>query len=279
MSQNQTYLQNDVRYRNARGSLLAIILFSVVNIFSLIFTETYFLFSAYLPQQLIYVGLSLQEEMASSILLVVCSVIAVIIVVPYLLCWIFSNKHIGWMIAALCLFSIDSLLFLVDFVAYIQLGAFDMILDLIIRAWALSSLAFGVKHGLDAKKRAANEPLEGEAVAAFAENGEAIEYSGLQRAITLSRKKAFTACLNPMAVYVNGKEICRLKNGEEQTLYVPEETFVLKAELVAAVGATAQLGATQGSMTVNGGNTPLAYTLYIKSGFSSATIEFTQTNA
>ena len=83
----------------------------------------------------------------------------------------------------------------------------------------------------------------------------------------------------PMAVYVNGKEVCRLKNGEEQTIYAPEETFVLKAELVAAGTANAQFGATQGSLTVDTGNAPLAYTLSIKSGFSSATIEFTQTNA
>jgi hypothetical protein len=175
------------------------------------------------------------------------------------------------------MFSLDSVLFLVDFVAFLQAGDFTMIIDLLIRVWAIVSLILGVKHGLAAKKEAENAPLEADAAPAFAENEDAA-YSGLQRPITLARQKAFAASLVPMACYVNGKEVCVLKNGESQTVYAPEEAFELKVMLVAANNGAfgAQAAPTQGSITVDAGTAPLTYTLRMKSGLTTATIEFTQ---
>ena len=280
MNQQQLYYQKSNQYRSARGSLLTIVLLSVINVFSMIFSGSYFLFSAYLPQLFIYMGLDLAAESGDSLFLIVAGVFAVIVVVPYLLCWIFSKKHVGWMIGALCMFSLDSVLFLVDFVAFLQAGDFTMIIDLLIRVWAIVSLILGVKHGLAAKKEAENAPLE--ATPAFAENGDyapnATEYSGLQRPITLARQKAFAASLVPMACYVNGKEVCVLKNGESQTVYAPEEAFELKVMLVAANNGAfgVQPAPTQGSITVDAGTAPLTYTLRMKSGLTTATIEITQ---
>jgi hypothetical protein len=279
MNQQQLYYQKSNQYRSARGSLLTIVLLSVINVFSMIFSGSYFLFSAYLPQLFIYMGLDLAAESGDSLFLIVAGVFAVIVVVPYLLCWIFSKKHVGWMIGALCMFSLDSVLFLVDFVAFLQAGDFTMIIDLLIRIWAIVSLILGVKHGLAAKKEAENAPLE--ATPAFAENGDAAPdaaYSGLQRPITLARQKAFAASLVPMACYVNGKEVCVLKNGESQTVYAPEEAFELKVMLVAANNGAfgVQPAPTQGSITVDAGTAPLTYTLRMKSGLTTATIEITQ---
>jgi hypothetical protein len=279
MNQQQLYYQKSNQYRSARGSLLTIVLLSVINVFSMIFSGSYFLFSAYLPQLFIYMGLDLAAESGDSLFLIVAGVFAVIVVVPYLLCWIFSKKHVGWMIGALCMFSLDSVLFLFDFVAFLQAGDFTMIIDLLIRVWAIVSLILGVKHGLAAKKEAENAPLE--ATPAFAENGDAAPdaaYSGLQRPITLARQKAFAASLVPMACYVNGKEVCVLKNGESQTVYAPEEAFELKVMLVAANNGAfgVQPAPTQGSITVDAGTAPLTYTLRMKSGLTTATIEITQ---
>lgn len=281
MNQQQLYYQKSNQYRSARGSLLTIVLLSVINVFSMIFSGSYFLFSAYLPQLFIYMGLDLAAESGDSLFLVIAGVFAVIVVVPYLLCWIFSKKHVGWMIGALCMFSLDSVLFLVDFVAFLQAGDFTMIIDLLIRVWAIVSLILGVKHGLAAKKEAENAPLEAEAAPAFAENGDAAPdaaYSGFQRPITLIRQKAFAASLVPMACYVNGKEVCVLKNGESQTVYAPEEAFELKVMLVAANNGAfgVQPAPTQGSVTVDAGTAPLTYTLRMKSGLTTATIEITQ---
>ena len=282
MNQQQLYYQKSNQYRSARGSLLAIIVMSVVNVFSMIFTDSYFLFSAYLPQLFIYTGLGMTAESGDNLFLIVAGVFAVIVVIPYLLCWIFSNKHVGWMIGALCMFSLDSVLFLVDFVAFLQMGDFTMIIDLLIRVWALVSLILGVKHGLAAKKEAENAPLEAEATAAFAQDGDyapnATEYSGLQRSVTVTRQKAFTASLVPMACYVNGKEVCVLKNGESQTFYAPEEAFELKVMLVAAGNGAfgVQPAPTQGSITVEAGSEALSYDLRVKSGFTTATIEITR---
>ncbi len=279
MNQQQLYYQKSNQYRSARGSLLTIVLLSVINVFSMIFSGSYFLFSAYLPQLFIYMGLDLAAESGDSLFLIVAGVFAVIVVVPYLLCWIFSKKHVGWMIGALCMFSLDSVLFLVDFVAFLQAGDFTMIIDLLIRVWAIVSLILGVKHGLAAKKEAENAPLE--ATPAFAENGDAAPdaaYSGFQRPLTLIRQKAFAASLVPMACYVNGKEVCVLKNGESQTVYAPEEAFELKVMLVAANNGAfgVQPAPTQGSITVDAGTAPLTYTLRMKSGLTTATIEITQ---
>ena len=282
MDKHTLYYQKSPQYRSARGSLLTIILFSVINVFAMIFAGRYFLFSAYLPQQFVYVGIAIEAETGEALFLIVLSIIAVITVVPYLLCWIFSNKHVGWMIGALCMFSLDSILFLVDFVSFLQMGDFSMIIDLLFRIWALGSLILGVKHGLAAKKQAENAPLEAEAAPAFAENGDyapnATEYSGLQRPITLTRQKAFAASLVPMACSVNGKEVCVLKNGESQTVYAPEEAFELKAMLIAANNGAfgVQPAPTQGSITVDAGTAPLTYTLRMKSGLTTATIEITQ---
>ena len=39
---------NDAKYKNMRVSLLAIVIFSAINLISITLTQTYFLFSAYL---------------------------------------------------------------------------------------------------------------------------------------------------------------------------------------------------------------------------------------
>lgn len=73
---------------------------------------------------------------------------AVLVLVPYLLCWIFSKKRRGWMIAALVLFAVDTGALVVD-----TLGSDDVLYnlpDLLFHIWVLVYLVLGVKHAQQA---------------------------------------------------------------------------------------------------------------------------------
>ena len=163
------------KYNNCRANLLLVVLFTVVNLFTLTFGNSYFLFSATLPalfpavmselaadtEYLASMGI-LPEE--ASVLVIVGLVIGLILTVPYLLCWIFSKKRVGWMVAALVFFSMDCLLLLLTFDV-------SMIADILIHAWVMFYLITGVMHGFKLKKMPEDEPLP-----AFGEmdlNGEA----------------------------------------------------------------------------------------------------------
>ena len=163
------------KYNNCRANLLVVVLFTIINLFTLTFGNSYFLFSATLPalfpavmselaadtEYLASMGI-LPEE--ASVLVIVGLVIGLILTVPYLLCWIFSKKRVGWMVAALVFFSVDSLLLLLSFDV-------SMIADILIHAWVMFYLITGVKHGFKLKTLPEDEPLpefdaaEGEAPA------------------------------------------------------------------------------------------------------------------
>ena len=76
-------------------------------------------------------------------------VIAGICLLAYLLCWIFSKKHYGWMIAALVMFIMDTLA-LVGI--YLMIEDFSGIMDLLIHAWVLYYLFLGVTNGRKLKQ-------------------------------------------------------------------------------------------------------------------------------
>lgn len=153
-----------MKYNRSRANLLLVILFTVVNLFSVTFGDTYFLFSANLPmlfpavaaeiaadtEYLAGMGMTPEDGM---IVIIVGLVIGLIMTVPYLLCWIFSKKRPGWMVAALVFFSIDCL---------VLIGLYDLtavIFDLLIHAWVMFYLITGVKHGFKLKKMPEDEPL------------------------------------------------------------------------------------------------------------------------
>ncbi len=81
-------------------------------------------------------------------------VIAVFILAIYLVCWIFSKKHYGWMIAALVLFIIDTAIM---GVTYVFAGDTSGILDAVIHIWVLYYLIIGVKYGIKLKKLPAED--------------------------------------------------------------------------------------------------------------------------
>ena len=243
------------KYLNARLALLIVVITSLVTIVTVILNQTYFLFSAYITQLLMIVGYELTAESGDSLYLIVTVVLSVISVIPLLLCYIFSKKKVGWMIAALVIYGLDSLLFWGDFIAMLMYGEFSAIIDCIFRIYVIVMLVLAVKYG----RQMAKEAAEAQSSAPAAETSE--EYADTfctQRALTVTRKKAFTGAAVAVVVFENGKEICRLKNGKTATVYVTGNEFELSAATTNSF--------VQGSAKVPAGETSLNYVISLKMG-------------
>lgn len=150
-----------VRYQNARVNLLLAVGFTVINI--LLFaagSDSFFLFSTYVPYVLViwgmlYCGLLPADygtkyaelQILDKPYFAVFALLALIILAVYVVCWLCSKNRVGWMIAALSLFSVDTVLMLA-----IGGVAADSITDIMFHAWVIVSLAMGVHAYFKLKK-------------------------------------------------------------------------------------------------------------------------------
>lgn len=136
-SQHAIYGQ---RYKKSRMSLLLIFICTAVNLLLLVTgSDTYYLFSAYVPYFIAVTGMifcgrfppEYYEDGLENIVFydtyvfVILLIIAVISALYYLLAWILSNKNrVGWIIASLAVFGIDTAVMLIlnGFAPEIMLG-------------------------------------------------------------------------------------------------------------------------------------------------------------
>lgn len=146
------------KYNNARTNLLLVVVFTVINIILLIANGTsYFLFSASVPYYVMLFGVILSGRLPADVyeefipygyvfqglgdgFFAAMLIISLIFVGIYLICWIFSKKNkVGWLIAALVLFSVDT-------VALLIIGGIsaDTIIDILFHAWVLFDLGRGI---------------------------------------------------------------------------------------------------------------------------------------
>lgn len=133
------------KYTKARNNLLLMLILTVINIILyLVGSDTMMLFSATVP----YFGIIIGSVAGSQAFFMFCVCIAVAILILYLLCWILSKDHYGWMITALVLFIIDTLAMIG---MYLGIGEFSGILDVVIHAWVLYYLITGVRYGKQLK--------------------------------------------------------------------------------------------------------------------------------
>lgn len=133
------------RYRGARNSLLLMMIMTVINtVLAAVGSYTYFVFSDYLSYYLALFGRVYFEELGEPLYLIIGCVAAAIVLLPYLLCWIFSKKRRGWLIAALVLFIIDTLLLVSDAIAYMDVS---YILDIAFHIWLIVELIIGIRAG------------------------------------------------------------------------------------------------------------------------------------
>lgn len=249
------------KYNNSRQSILLLFIFSVINIFSISMLSTYFLFSAYLPQVLIslaYLDPSLTPVMV---------ILSILYILPYLLCYIFSKKKAGWMVAALVLFSVDSLIFLIDFFAYLAAGDLSFIIDLIFRIYVFASLIIGVVNRKQAVLAAngVQENAANENVNQGSETEGNVDFYDTTRQLTIQRKKKFVGCAVAILVYANGKELGKLKNGQTETFTVPARAFHLRVAF--------SNGLSDNSIEIAAGESPIAYEVVPKMGFTASVLE------
>ena len=145
----------EMKYKRSRYNLLLVAIVSIVNLFYMAFGERYFLFSARLPSILVELTLVTAPEDVTVALadLLVPIVAGVILSLPYLLCFFFSKKRPGWMVAALVFFGLDCIYLLTMY--YIT----AVIPDILFHAWVMFYLITGVINGFKLKKMPEDEPL------------------------------------------------------------------------------------------------------------------------
>ena len=141
------------KYKSARSNLLLMIGFTVVNILLLVFnSDSMFLFSATIPYFLITIGIVSEIQ----IILIILSAIAVLNLLLYFFCWLFSKNNYGWLIVALVFFAIDSLAMIG---LYIFAGEVSGIFDLLIHIWVVYYLVIGIINGRKLKTLPEETPI------------------------------------------------------------------------------------------------------------------------
>lgn len=136
------------RVRTARVDLLLVIIFTVVNI-AMIFanSQSVMLFSAVIPYYAVALAYSAHNVFGGLVWLVNGSLIlAAIVLALYVLCWVLSKKHYGWLIAAAALFGLDTLAVL--FLYGVILGDLAAgIMDILLHGLLMYYLIMGAVSG------------------------------------------------------------------------------------------------------------------------------------
>ena len=157
INKNVALVDHSPKYKSAYFSLLAVVLFTLVNIvMASLGNETYFLFSATVPYFIafsgaLYCGLLPdyyytelgipQSELLDPSAIVGFAVVALIFVAVYFVVWLLSKNKRGFMIAALVLFIIDTV------AMFILYGiALDSLLDILFHGWVIVSLIMGINE-------------------------------------------------------------------------------------------------------------------------------------
>ncbi len=158
----------ETRYNNARANLLLVVILTVINSILLITdSDTYFLFSAFVPYLLLAYGMlfcgmypsEYYEGGDESLILfeksgfAVFAAIALLMVAMYFVSWILSRKNRGgWLIFALVIFVIDT-------VAMALFWSSDPanLIDVAIHIWVIVSLSLGIYAWARLRKMPAEE--------------------------------------------------------------------------------------------------------------------------
>ena len=135
-------------YDRVRLFLLLMTLLTIVNIATFFFgSGTMFLFSATFPYAAVLIGYAFSDVYPA--VFIVCCVLAGISLLLYFLCWLFSKKHRGWMIAALVFFIVDILAFAG---MYLLIWESVEIIDALFHLMVLYYLILGVKYSKKLKE-------------------------------------------------------------------------------------------------------------------------------
>lgn len=129
------------KFNAARANLLAMIGFTLLNvILALTGASTMMLFSATFPYVMALSVTMVDIPVLQGLFLIA----AIVAIAVFFLCWIFSKRRYGWMIAALVLFSLDTLFMLS---VYLTAKDWGGILDVVFHIWIIIYLVQGIKYG------------------------------------------------------------------------------------------------------------------------------------
>lgn len=140
--------------RMGRSALLAVMVLTLANLV-LLLTDTgyYMLFSASVPYYLTILGIDIGYSTFFTIWNVYTYIalgISAIILLLYLVCWLQSKSHPGWLTAGLVLFVLDTLC-LLGMTVFLFGNVTESIMDYLMHALVLYELTVGV---IAAKKTA-----------------------------------------------------------------------------------------------------------------------------
>ena len=140
------------KYTSARGSLLWISVFTFLNIIFSVIDGSRFLFSAIIPSVLLeytrficgmFPAEQYQEyenpQFADKSLFWIAVAVSVLVSLFFLLCYFFSKKKVGCLIAALVVFALDTVFMFL----FLTTGIY-LVTEIIFHAWAIISLAMGI---------------------------------------------------------------------------------------------------------------------------------------
>ncbi len=156
-------------YSSAGGSILLVVAFTLINGLLLVAnSNTYFLFTAWVPYLLLDLGMYLcgkypaeyyEENIAdynfmnNGVLAFLVSA-ALLIVLLYVLCWFFSKKgKVGGLIGSLVLMFIDTVIMFV----WRGMNA-DIIMDAVFHGWIIVSMISGISGYYKLKKYEKEHP-------------------------------------------------------------------------------------------------------------------------
>ena len=148
MEKRKCTYENSKLTERARRSLLGMILGTVFNIAYVAGgIDVYWIFCDHLPYCCAVSGYAFYEQSGRVLYLLIGCAVGMLILFPLLLCWKFSKKHRGWMIAALVLFSLDTLLIVVD---VIRDQNISYLLGIVIHLWVITAMVRAICAGEEA---------------------------------------------------------------------------------------------------------------------------------
>lgn len=213
---NNNYAQARQKYNTARSNLALMLAFTVVNIvLFLAGADVMMLFSATIPYYAVIIGVLFEIPAV----LIFFAAVAVVTLVLYLVCWVQSKRHYGWMIVALVLFSLDTLALIG---ISLLLGDVSGILDFLIHIWVLYYLIVGVRTGAMLKNAPEEAPAEEPAVAAAAWDDPSVppaDSRPLRRADTEKRARVLAQCER------NGRTVCYRRVGRVNELVIDGSVY------------------------------------------------------
>lgn len=142
------------KYNAARINLLAVVVFTVINMITLAMgIGSYLPFSANMPYMLTFLGLFLcgmlpeqyYEKAEGMVFMnktwfIALLIISILIIILYVVCWLLSRKgRVSWLKVALGMFLVDS-------VAIFLLGSAGFpLFDILFHVWVIAILISGIK--------------------------------------------------------------------------------------------------------------------------------------